>query len=63
MEVTVTEMFLFGWCVVVTILWQQNKHELRVHRLMTGEVFKRIADGRIKVVEKEDSFDLVEVQK
>jgi hypothetical protein len=34
-----------------------------MHRTITGEVFKRIADGRIKVVEKEDSFDIVEVTK
>lgn len=63
MEVTMAELFLFGWATVATMLWQQNKSELKHHRLMTGEVFKRIADGRIKVVEKDESFDLVEVRK
>jgi hypothetical protein len=62
MEVTMAELFLFGWCVLVTILWQQAKHEFRVHRMMTGELLKRIADGRIKVIETEDSFELKEVK-
>jgi len=63
MEVTLAELFLFAWAAVVTLLWQQAKHEFRMHRMMTGELFKRIADGRIKVVETEDSFDIVEVKK
>ncbi len=63
MEITMTEMLLFAWAVFATGMWFDTKNDLRVHRLMTGEVFKRIADGRIKVVDKEDSFDLVEVKK
>jgi len=63
MEVTVTEMLLFAWAVGATIMWQQTKQDFKVHRIMTGEIFTRIAQGRIKVVETEDSFDLVEVQK
>jgi hypothetical protein len=62
MEVTVAEMFLFGWCLVVTMLWQQAKHELRVYRLMTGELMKRIAQGRIQVIDHEDSFEFKEVK-
>lgn len=61
MEITLTELFLFTWAIIATIMWQQCRHELGVHRFMTGEVFKRIAQGRIKVVDKKDSFDLVEV--
>ena len=63
MEVTMTEMLLFAWAIFATGMWLDTKNDLRIHRVMTGEVFKRIADGRIKVVEKEDSFDLVEVKK
>ena len=63
MEVTVTEMLLFAWATGATLMWQQVRNELRVHRIMTGEIFKRIADGRIKVVETDDSFDLVEVRR
>jgi hypothetical protein len=62
MEVTVAEMFLFGWCLVVTMLWQQTKHELRVYRLMTGELMKRIAQGRIQVIDHEDSFEFKDVK-
>jgi hypothetical protein len=63
MEVTVTEMLLFAWAMLATAQWFQLRDELRHHRAMTGEVFKRIAQGRIKVTETEDSFDLVEIQK
>ena len=63
MEVTLTETLLFAWAMLATAQWFQLKDELRNHRAMTGEVFKRIAQGRIKVTESEDSFDLVEVQK
>lgn len=61
MEVTMTELALFAWAMVATMWWQQAKHDLRVHRMMTLEVFKRIAKGKIKVVEHEDSFELKEV--
>lgn len=63
MEITLIEIALFAWAMVATLLWQQARHDYRVHRVITGEVFKRIANGRIKVVEKEDSFDIVEVTK
>lgn len=63
MEVTLTEMLLFAWAIGATAQWFQLRDELRNHRMMTGEVFKRIAQGRIKVTETEDSFDLVEVRK
>jgi hypothetical protein len=49
------------WAMVATMLWQQNRHDLRVHRMMTSELLKRIAKGRIKVIESEDSFEFKEV--
>ena len=61
MEITMTELVLFTWAMVSTLLWQQAKQDLKIHRVMTGEVFKRIADGRIKVVKEGDSFELKEV--
>jgi len=61
MEVTMTELALFIWAMVATMLWQQNRHDLRVHRMMTMELMKRIAKGRIKVIESEDSFEFREV--
>ena len=62
MEVTLTEMLLFAWAMLATAQWFQLRDELRHHRMMTGEVFKRIAQGRIKVTESEDSFNLEEVK-
>lgn len=61
MEVTMTELALFTWAMVATLFWQQTKHDLRVHRMMTGELLKRIAKGKIKVIESEDSFEFKEV--
>jgi hypothetical protein len=61
MEVTMTELALFTWALVATLFWQQTKHDLKVHRMMTGELLKRIAKGKIKVIESEDSFEFKEV--
>jgi hypothetical protein len=61
MEITMTELALFTWALVATLWWQQARHDLRVHRMMTGEIFMRIAKGKIKVIETEDSFDFKEV--
>lgn len=61
MEITMTELVLFIWAMVATLMWQQAKHDFRIHKVMTLEVFKRIAKGKIKVVEHEDSFELKEV--
>jgi hypothetical protein len=61
MEVTMTELALFAWAMVATLFWQQTKHDLKVHRSITGELLKRIAKGKIKVIESEDSFEFKEV--
>ena len=62
MEITMAELALFTWAMVATLMWQQTKHDLRIHRMMTMEAFKRIADGRLKVIDREDSFELKEVK-
>ena len=61
MEITMTELALFTWGLVATLWWQQAKHDLRVHRMMTGRIFHEIAKGKIKVVESEDSFEFKEI--
>lgn len=61
MEITMTELALFIWAMVATMLWQQNKHDLKIHRMMTGELMKRIAKGKIKVIDHEDSFEFKEM--
>ena len=62
MEVTMTEMLLFAWGIFATGMWLDTKNDLRIHRMMTMEAFKRIADGRLKVIDREDSFELKEVK-
>ena len=61
MEVTMTELVLFGWGVFATGMWFDTKNDLRIHRIMTMEIFKRIAKGKIKVIESEDSFEFKEI--
>ena len=61
MEITMTELALFGWALIATGMWLDAKKELRFHKLMTYELMKRIAKGKIKVVESHDSFELKEV--
>lgn len=61
MEITMTELALFVWGIVATALWQQAKHDLKLHRMMTSEIFRRIARGKMKVTETEDHFDFKEV--
>ena len=61
MEVTMTEMLLFAWGIFATGMWLDTKNDLRIHRIMTMEIFKRIAKGKIKVIEGEDSFEFKEI--
>ena len=61
MEITMTELALFAWAMVATLWWQQARQDLRIHRMMTEELMRRIAKGKIKVVEHEDSFEFKEV--
>ena len=61
MEITMTELALFAWAMVATMMWLQARHDLKFHRMMTGEVFKRIAKGKIKVIDNEDSFEFKEM--
>jgi hypothetical protein len=61
MEVTMTEIALFIWAIAATAAWQQAKHDLRMHKLITAELLHRIAKGKMKVVESENSFEFKEV--
>ena len=63
MEITYTELALFVWGTVATLMWAQAKHDVRLHRIITGEVFMRIARGQIKVTDDGDGgFDIKEVK-
>ena len=62
MEVTMTEIVLFIWAVAATAAWQQSKHDLKTHKLITFELFCQIGRGKLKVVQhKEHSFEIKEV--
>lgn len=62
-EVSFTDLLLFMWGMVATLMWAQAKHDIKLHRMITGEVFMRIAKGQIKVTEDGDGgFDIKEVK-
>jgi hypothetical protein len=61
MEITMIELALFAWAMVMTALWQEAKSNLKFHRMITAELLSRIAQGKVKVVETGDSFDFKEV--
>lgn len=61
MTITMTELALFTWAMVATLFWMQSKYNLKVHRLMTAELLTRIAKGKMKVIETEDSFEFKEI--
>lgn len=61
MEVTMTELALFIWAIAATAAWQQSKHDLKTHKFITAELLHRIAKGKMKVIESEDSFEFKEV--
>ena len=61
MEVTMTELALFIWAIAATAAWQHAKHDLKMQRFITVEIFHRIAKGKMKVVQHEDSFEIKEV--
>jgi hypothetical protein len=61
MTITMTELALFVWAMVATLFWLQARHDLKIHRTITAEIFMRIAKGKIKVVETEDHFELKEI--
>lgn len=59
--VTMTELALFTWAMVATLFWLQRSHDLKVHHKMTAELLKRIAKGKIKVIETDEHFEFKEI--
>ncbi len=61
MTITMTELALFTWAMVATMFWLQARHDRKVHMLATIEIFKRIANGKLKVIDAEDHFEFKEI--
>lgn len=60
-EVSVIEIALFIWGIVMTALWLDSRKAFYVHKVMTAKVFDGIAKGKLKVVDNGDSFELKEI--
>ena len=61
MNITMTELALLIWGAVATAMWHQARNDLKFHRMMTSQIFRRIAQGKMKVTEADDHFDFKEV--
>ena len=62
--ITITELefvLLIGF-LVMTAMWFRLRAELVMHRRVTGEIFTRIANGKMRLEATEDGFDFVEVK-
>lgn len=63
MTITLTEMFLLGWAMVMTVLWIGAKAKLHIVMAKTYPLFQALADkevemyrdneGNVKVRERE----------
>ncbi len=58
---TELEMVLLIAFGVLTFYFNKLKAELCMHKRMTAEIFMRIAEGKMKVKETEEGFDIVAV--
>lgn len=61
MTFSIAEMFLLAWAIIATVAYGSVSSRYRMHRLITSELLHKIAKGKIKVTETEDSIDFVEV--
>jgi hypothetical protein len=55
------ELVLFIGFVVMTGAYFKIKAELNVHRRITGEIFMRIAKGKMRVKETDEGFDFEDI--
>jgi len=63
MTITELEFILFVGFVVMTGMYFKLRGELYMHRRVTAEIFMRIANGNMKVVETDDGFDFLPQEK
>lgn len=49
MTITLTEMFLFGWAIVMTVLWLGVKARLHFTLTNVAPLFKALADKKVEM--------------
>jgi hypothetical protein len=49
MTITLTEMFLFGWAMVMTVLWIGAKARLRIAVTTVVPLFRALADKEVEM--------------
>jgi len=54
MTVSLAEMFLLAWALVMTVLWVIARGQLRVSINNSFKIFEAIADKKIQVIRKAD---------
>jgi hypothetical protein len=54
MTISLAEMFLLAWALVMTVLWVTARGQLRVSINNSFKIFEAIADKKIQVIRKAD---------
>ena len=62
--ITITELefVLFVGFVVMTGAYFKLRAELNMHRRITGEIFMRVAKGKMRIKETDEGFDFEEIR-
>ena len=60
-EVTIVEIALFVWGILMTAAWLDSRRALTTHKVMTMRLFEQLAKGSVKIVDNGDSFEFKEV--
>ena len=60
--ITELELVLFIGFVVMTGAYFKLRAELNMHRRITGEIFMRVAKGKMRIKETDEGFDFEEIR-
>jgi hypothetical protein len=54
MNITIAEMFLMAWAVLMTVLWQKSRFKHEQFKFETIQVCKAVAEGVVEFVIVDD---------
>jgi len=62
MEISYSEIVLFIWGIVMTVLWQRALHESGEFKKFTVFKLKEVARGEAKIVDDGESIQIIRVK-
>lgn len=63
MLISTSELVLFLWGSVMTILWQMSLHESKEFKRFTVFKLKEVAKGRAKIVDNGESIEIIHTER